>query len=132
MAKHAHSVSDEGFVVENEIRNFDVTIDAGSGEEAPDTLETLVAAYASCFVPALRVGAKQRNVGDLGRIEIHTTGELNEDDKLDSISFDIEIEANLDDAEIDRTLDRAFELCKVHDALKESLHADADVESDAF
>jgi uncharacterized OsmC-like protein len=116
---------------ENDVGDFSLTIDA-TGEQAPDTLETLLAAYGSCYVPALRVGAEQRDAGDLGKIEIDVDGDLNGDDKLESIDFDIKWEADVDDDTAERVVDRAFDLCKVHDALKGSLHADASVQTDAF
>ena len=131
MSKHVVSTSDEGYVSNNEVRDFELTIDAG-GEETPDTIETLLADYAACYVPALRVGGKQRGVDDLGKIENAVTGEVNDDGKLTSISFDIKVEAALDDETGQQVLDRAFELCKVHDALKDELHADSTIEGDAF
>ncbi|WP_135820681.1 OsmC family protein [Halostella litorea] len=123
MTKEVHSVSEEGFSTTNNIRDFETTIDA-EGEEAPDTLEALLAAYASCYVPALRVGAQQRDAGDLGRIEIDATGDLNDDDKLAAISFEVSTEADVDDDTAEAVIERAHELCKVGDAVKESLEAD--------
>ncbi|AGB38465.1 OsmC family protein [Natronococcus occultus] len=131
MSKQVTTVSEEGFSATNEIGEFETTIDA-EGEDAPDTLESLLAAYASCYVPALRVGGQQRDAGDLGRIEIESTGELNDDDKLESVYFDIRVEADVDDDTGQEVIDRAFELCKVHDALKSELHADTDFEGGAF
>jgi uncharacterized OsmC-like protein len=131
MSKQVTTVSEEGFSATNEIREFETTIDP-NGEDAPDTLESLLAAYASCYVPALRVGGQQRGVDDLGRIEIESTGELNDDDKLDSVHFDIHVEADVDDETGQKIIDRGFELCKVHDALKDSLHAETAFEGDAF
>lgn len=131
MSKQVTTVSEEGFSATNEIGEFETTIDA-EGEEGPDTLESLLAAYASCYVPALRVGGQQRDAGDLGRIEIESTGELNDDDKLESVQFDIRVEAEVDDETGQKVIDRAFELCKVHDALKSELHADTDFQGDAF
>ncbi len=128
MAKEVHSTSTEGFSTHNEIREFETTVDA-TGEDAPDTLESLLAAYSACFVPALRVGSEQRDGGDLGEIEIAVTGDLNDDDKLEAISFDVTTEADLDDETADQIKERAFELCKVHDALKDSLHADVTLHS---
>jgi organic hydroperoxide reductase OsmC/OhrA len=130
MAKEVHSVSEEGYTTTSTIRDFEVTVDA-TGEDAPDTLEMLLADYAACFVPALRVAGEQRDVGDLGRVEIDVSGDLNDDDKLDAIAFDIAVEAEIGDKG-DAVLERAFALCKVHDALKESLHADAAIEGEAF
>ncbi len=122
MAKTVTSVSEEGSHVDNQIRDFDHQIDA-QGEETPDTLETLLAAYASCYVPALRVGSRQRGVEGLGRVEIEATGELNDDDKLASIAFSVETEADFDEETAEAVRERAAELCKVHDALTSQLHA---------
>lgn len=123
------TTSEEGFSAENEVRDFSMTIDA-TGEEAPDTLETLLAAYGSCYVPALRVGAEQRDAGDLGKVEIDVSGDLNDDDKLESVAFDVRWEAEV--ADVAAVVERANELCKVHDAVKSSLQADVSVEMNAF
>ena len=131
MTKEVTTTSEEGYASDNQIRNFDRTIDA-TGEEAPDTLEAVLAAYASCYVPALRVGAEQRDVGDLGRIEIDADGGLNDDDKLESVQFTIRTEATMDDGQADDVVARADELCKVHDALKSELEAQIDVKSGTF
>ena len=131
MAKSVTTVSEEGYTATNEIREFETTIDA-NGEDDPDTLEALLAAYGSCYVPALRVGGQQRGADDLGKIEIDITGELNDDDKLESIHFDISVAGDVDDDTGEEVIERAFELCKVHDALKDSLHADTTFEGDAF
>ncbi|NUB92986.1 OsmC family protein [Haloterrigena sp. SYSU A558-1] len=130
MAKQVTTVSEEGYSATNEIREFETTIDA-NGEDAPDTLEALLAAYGSCYVPALRVGAQQRDAGDLGKIEIDITGDLNDDDKLESVSFDIRVEGDVDEDTGEEVIERAFELCKVHDALKDSLHAETSFEGNA-
>ncbi|RKD97992.1 OsmC family protein [Halopiger aswanensis] len=130
MAKQVTTVSEEGYSATNEIREFETTIDA-NGEDAPDTLEALLAAYGSCYVPALRVGGQQRGADDLGKIEIDITGELNDDDKLESIAFDIRVEEDVDDETGEEIIERAFELCKVHDALKDDLHAETSFEGGA-
>ncbi|GAB3669165.1 OsmC family protein [Halopiger thermotolerans] len=130
MAKQVTTVSEEGYSATNEIRDFETTIDA-NGEDAPDTLESLLAAYGSCYVPALRVGGQQRGADDLGQIEIDITGELNDDDKLESIEFDVRVEADVDDETGEEIIERAFELCKVHDALKDELHAETSFEGGA-
>ncbi|MFP8888410.1 OsmC family protein [Natrialbaceae archaeon A-CW2] len=131
MTKEVTTVSEAGFSATNTIRQFETTIDA-TGEDAPDTLETLLATYGACYVPALRVGGQQRGVDDLGKIAIDVTGDLNDDDKLEAVSFGIRVEADVDDETGDKIVDRAFELCKVHDALKDSLHAETSFEGDAF
>jgi uncharacterized OsmC-like protein len=131
MSKQVTTVSDEGFDSTTEIRDFAVDIDPG-GESAPDTLEALLASYGACYVPALRVGAKQRDVGELGRIELDITGDLNDDDKLAGITFDIKVGADISEADGQEAINRAFELCKVHDALKADLHAETNFHGDAF
>ena len=131
MSKNVITISREGYASENDIRDFDVTIDA-TGEEGPDTLEALLAAYGSCYVPALRVGAEQRDVGDLGRIEIDVEGDLNDDDKLDAIEFTVRTEASVDDDQAQKVIDRADQLCKVGDAVKDSLTAEVEIQGDAF
>lgn len=130
MGKQVHSVSEEGYSTENEVRGFESTVDA-TGESAPDTLEALLAAYASCYVPALRVGAEQRQAGDLGRIEIDSTGELNDDDKLASVAFEIRTEGDVGEKG-DAIAERAHELCKVGDALRDELEASVEIHGDAF
>ncbi|KPN30649.1 OsmC-like protein [Halolamina pelagica] len=131
MSKQVTTVSEDGYASTTEVRDFSVDIDPG-GESAPDTLESLLASYGACYVPALRVGAKQRDVGELGKVELSITGELNDDDKLASIHFDIAVENDVSEADGEEAIDRAFDLCKVHDALKGDLHAETTFEGDAF
>ncbi len=131
MSKEVVSTSEEGFSSVNSVRDFELTIDA-EGEETPDTIETLLADYATCYVPALRVGGQQRGVDDLGKIENTVTGETDDDGKLTSVSFDIGVAADIDDETGRGIVDRADELCKVHDALKESLHAETTIDGGAF
>ena len=122
MAKSVTTESNEGFVSNTNLGEDSITID-GSGEETADTLEHLLATYAACYIPALRVGAKQRNIGELGRIQIEAAGELNDNDKLESVTFDILVDTELDEEAATTLITRANELCKVHDALKPSLYA---------
>ena len=131
MTKEAHTVSEEGFTSTSEIRDFELFIDPG-GEDAPDTVEVLLADYAACAIPAFRVGAEQRGVEDLGRLEIDVSGEVNDDGKLESVSFDAAVETELEDGKAEEIIERVEALCKVHDALKDSLHADMSLEGGAF
>jgi len=126
MSKNVTTVSDEGYDSTNSTDDFEWTVDA-TAETGPDTLDALLGAYASCYVPALRVAAEQRDAGDLGRIQIDVDGELNDDDKLASISFDVSVDPELDEETANAVIDRANELCKVHDAVKPQLHADIDL-----
>jgi uncharacterized OsmC-like protein len=131
MSKQVTTVSESGYASTTEVRDFSVDIDPG-GESAPDTLESLLASYGACYVPALRVGAQQRDVGDLGKVELSITGDLDDDDKLAGIRFDIAVEADVSEDDGEKAIDRAFDLCKVHDALKGELHAETAFEGDAF
>lgn len=123
MSKRVHTTSEDGFVSTTEAGDETLTIDGGASGEAPDTLETLLAAYAACYVPALRVGAEQRGADPLGAIEIEATGDLNESDKLEAVSFDITVDRDLTQEKAEDVIQRANQLCKVHDALKDSLNA---------
>jgi uncharacterized OsmC-like protein len=131
MVKSATTVSDAGMTSTSQGRDWEVSIDP-TGESGPDTLELLLADYAACAVPAFRVGAEQRGVDDLGRLEIEVSGELNDDDKLASVSFDAAVETELDDETAAEIIERVEALCKVHDALKADLHADITLEGGAF
>ena len=131
MAKSATTVSDAGFASTSQIRDWEVSVDP-TGEEAPDTLELLLADYAACSVPAFRVGAQQRGVEELGRLEIEATGELNDDDKLASVGLDVRVETGLTDEQAAEIIERVEALCKVHDALKPELHAEFTLTGGAF
>jgi len=131
MAKSATTVSEAGMTSTSRVRDWEVSIDP-TGESGPDTLEMLLADYAACAVPAFRVGAEQRGVDDLGHLEIEVTGELNDDDKLESVSFEVAVETELDDSTADEIIERVEALCKVHDALKPGLHAEMSLEGGAF
>lgn len=122
MSKSVKTRSEDGFVATSNVGGEDIRIDA-TGEETADTLEHLLAAYAACYVPALRVGAEQRDAGELGRIDLAVSGQLNESDKLDAVEFTIDTEADLGANAATAVIERANELCKVQAALKESLRA---------
>lgn len=127
MTLEVTSTSEDGFVTNSQAGGFDLTIDA-TGEEGPDPNATLLADYASCFIPAFRVGGQQRGHDDLGRIEIDVEGDLDDDDDLEAIRFHVQVEENLDDAG-DEIVARAEDVCHVHAALREELHAEITVES---
>jgi organic hydroperoxide reductase OsmC/OhrA len=125
------TVSDEGFACVNQVGDFEFTIDA-TDEEGPNPNAALVATYASCFLPAFRVGGQQRGHDDLGEIQIDASADLDDDDDLDSIHFAIHVGADLDDETLAEIVERAEGICHVHTALREGLHADVDVYGDAF
>ncbi|RDI70680.1 OsmC family protein [Halopelagius longus] len=125
------TVSEEGFASTSQVGDFELTIDA-TNEDGPDPNQVLVADYASCFLPAFRVGGQQTGHDDLGKIQIDADADLNDDDDLERISFAIHVEADLDDGEFDEIVDRAEGICHVHAALREELHADIEVHGGAF
>jgi uncharacterized OsmC-like protein len=103
-----------------------VTIGAGT-EAGPRPTETLLASYASCYTVALRIGAQQRDAGDLGQIEIDAEADRDSDDDLEAIRFAVAVESALDDETLAAIVERANALCHVHDALREGLHADVSI-----
>jgi organic hydroperoxide reductase OsmC/OhrA len=125
------TVSEEGFVSTSAVGDFELVVDA-TGEEGPEPNDVLVADYASCFIPAFRVGAQQTGHDDLGRVQIDADADVDEDDDLTGISFLIHVEADLDDGTFDEIVERAEGICHVHAALREDLHADIEVNGGAF
>ncbi|WP_144900965.1 OsmC family protein [Halobellus captivus] len=125
------TVSEEGFASTSQVGDFELTIDA-LGEAGPDPNSVLVADYASCFLPAFRVGGQQRGHDDLGKVQIDADADLDDDDDLEAIRFDIYVEADLDDETLAEILERAEGICHVHSALRAELRADATVHGDAF
>jgi organic hydroperoxide reductase OsmC/OhrA len=125
------TVSEEGFTSTSQVGDFELTVDA-LGEDGPTPNQVLVADYASCFLPAVRVGAQQRGHDDIGTVQIDADADLDDDDDLEAIRFVVHIEADLDDETLDDVIDRAEDICHVHSALREGLRADIDVYGDAF
>ncbi|KYH25335.1 OsmC-like protein [Halalkalicoccus paucihalophilus] len=125
------SVSEQGFVTNNQVGDFSLTIDA-TDEEGPNPNDVLVADYASCFLPAFRVGGQQRDHDDLGKLQIDAEADLNDEDDVSAIRFDIYVEKDLSDDEAEEITERAEGICHVHAALREELEADISVETDAF
>ena len=125
-----HTLSTEGFASKNQVGDFTLDIDA-LGDDGPTPNQVLVADYASCFLPAFRVGGQQTGHDDLGKIQIDAEATLDGDDDLSSISFDIYVEADLSDVEFADITERAEGICHVHAALREELHADISVHGGA-
>jgi Predicted redox protein, regulator of disulfide bond formation len=115
------SRSEDGYAVTGVVGDWELTTDA-TGETGPTPNQVLAADYAACFVPAFRVAADRLGHDDVGVVEVDVGVDLDEDDDLESVSFEIEVEATLgDDAE--EVVDRAEDICHVHSALREELHA---------
>ena len=125
-----HTLSTEGFASKNQVGDFTLDIDA-LGDDGPTPNQVLVADYASCFLPAFRVGGQQTGHDDLGTIQIDAEATLYGDDDISSISFDNYVEADLSDEEFADITERAEGICHVHAALREELHADISVHGGA-
>lgn len=111
--------------------DFELSIDATS-ENGPSPNEVLVADYASCFQFACRAGADRELDIDLGKLETEAEGDLDGDDDLTAIRFHIHVEADLDDEEVEEVIELGEDICHVHAALREDLHAEIEVTADAF
>ncbi|CQH55556.1 OsmC domain protein [Halobacterium hubeiense] len=125
------STSEEGYVTRSRVGDFELTIDA-TDEEGPNPNATLLADYASCFVPAFRVGGQKEGFDDLGRIDVDVEGDVDDDDDLEAIRFHLLVEEDLDDDEFDAIVERAEDICHVHSALREGLHAEITGETGGF
>lgn len=122
MTETVTTVSEEGYSSRNTIGDHELPIDA-TEEVGPNPTATLLSAYASCFVVGLRIAGRERGVSDLGEIAIEVTGYRDEDDELDSVEFDLEVEASLDREDRDEIVDRALQTCHVGAALRPALEA---------
>ncbi|MFC6835823.1 OsmC family protein [Halomarina ordinaria] len=125
------STSEEGYTTVSRAGDYELTIDA-TGGDGPDPNAVLVADYASCFIPAFRVGGQQEGHDDLGKITVESEADLDDDDDLTAIRFEMHVEADLDDETFDAIVERAEGICHVHSALREELHADIDVHGGQF
>jgi uncharacterized OsmC-like protein len=125
------TVSEEGYACTSQVGEFDLQIDA-TDETGPNPNAALVATYASCYLPAFRVGGSQRGEEELGKVQIDASAELDDDDDLESIAFDVHVEADLDEETAADIAERAEGICHVHSALRDGLHADISVYPGAF
>jgi organic hydroperoxide reductase OsmC/OhrA len=125
-----NSASEEGYVTTSVAGEWELTVDA-TGEKGPTPNQVLAADYASCFIPAFRVGANKEGHDDIGRVEVGVEADLTDHDDLDSVTFDVHVEADLGD-DVDAIVSRAEDICHVHDSLREELHAEISVTDDAF
>lgn len=125
------TTSEEGYTSVSRVGDYELTVDA-TDQEGPNPNQVLIADYASCFIPAFRVGADQEGHDDVGKITIEVEGDLDDDDDLTAIRFTMHVEADLSDDELDAVVDRAEDICHVHAALREELHADITVHGGQF
>jgi organic hydroperoxide reductase OsmC/OhrA len=119
------STCEEEYTVESIVGDWDMVIDA-LGENGPSANESLVASYASCYLPAFRVAANKEGFDDVGTIQIESSANLDEDDDLTDIAWELHVEADLGDS-VDDIVARAEDICHVHAALREGLQAEITV-----
>lgn len=124
------TTNDSGFHALSRVGDFELSIDATT-EEGPSPNEVLVADYASCYTFAFRAGAQRNDYDDLGKIQTDASADLDDDDDLVSISFDMHVEAELDGDEREELKELADDICHVHAALREGLHAEVSIHPDA-
>jgi organic hydroperoxide reductase OsmC/OhrA len=124
------STSEEGYTVTSVVDGWELIVDA-TGENGPTTQQVLAGDYASCFLPAFRVGAEREGYDDVGKIELQVDANLGEDDELTNIAFHLAVQASLED-DADAIVTRAKEGCHIHNSLRPELHADITVADDAF
>jgi uncharacterized OsmC-like protein len=124
----SHTVNESGFHATSRVGNYELSIDA-TKEEGPSPNEVLLADYASCYTFAFRAGAQREHDLDLGRIETAATADLDEDDDLEdgTVAFELSVEADLDDDQIEALTELGEEICHVHAALHEGMHAEITV-----
>lgn len=120
------TTNDSGFHGLSIVGEFELSIDATT-EEGPSPNEVLVADYASCYTFAFRAGAQRNDYADLGKIQTDASADIDDEDDLESISFDMHVEADLDEDEQAELKELADDICHVHAALREGLHADVSI-----
>ena len=125
------TVNEEGFTATSRVGDFDIATDA-QGETGPTPNDVLVADYAACFTYAFRAGAMRSDYEDLGQIQTDAEADLDDEDDLSAVRFTIHVERDLTDEEVNDLLDKAEDVCHVHAALREGLHADVTVNPNAF
>ena len=116
---------EEGYTAESIVDDWDLVIDAAK-EDGPSANQVLVASYASCFLPAFRVAANKEGFDDVGTLKIESSAGLDDNTDLTDISWELTVEADLGDS-VDDVVARAEDICHVHSALRDELHADISV-----
>lgn len=124
------TTSEEGYATTSVVGDWELVVDA-TGEEGPTAQQVLAADYAACFVPAFRVGAAKEGFDDIGRVEVDVSADMDDNDDITAVTFDIAVEEALGDS-VDDVVSRAEDICHVHDALREELHAEITVDDGAF
>ncbi len=116
------------YTATSDIDGFELRTDA-QGKTDPSPNEILVADYAQCFSYAFRATAARGDADETGAIRTVAEADLDGDDDLASVSFTIHTETDYDDATVADLVAGAEDLCHVHAAVREELHADVSVEA---
>jgi len=125
------SVCESGYTVESRIDGeWQLVVDALS-EDGPSPNQVLAADYASCYIPALRVAADNEGYDDIGHVEVEVAADLDEDDDLEAIEFVVKTEETFGN-DGQGIVELAEDICHVHSALVDELHAEITLEDGAF
>lgn len=127
------TVNESGFTATGRVGDFDIATDA-QGETAPTPNDVLLADYAACYTYAFRAGAMRDDDEeyDLGKIQTDAEADLDDEDDLAAIRFNMHVEGDLADDQIEQLVAAADDICHVHAALREELYADVTVNPNAF
>lgn len=118
--------NDAGFSATSDLDGQELRTHA-QGETAPSTNEILVAAYAQCYAYAFRATAMRGDYEEPGAINVAAEADLDEDDDLAAIRLTLHVETAYDDATVESLIAGADDLCHVHAAVADHLHADVRV-----
>jgi organic hydroperoxide reductase OsmC/OhrA len=125
------TVSEAGFATTSQIGDFELSIDA-TNEAGPNPNAVLVADYAACFLPALRVGAQRTGVEGLGTLQLDAEADLDDGEDITGIRFTIRVGVELSDEQRAAILEQAEQICHVHAALRDELAAEITLIDAAF
>jgi uncharacterized OsmC-like protein len=120
------TINEAEFFASSRVNGFELSIDA-TGEDGPTPNEVLVADYASCYSFAFRAGAQREHDLSLGAIRTEAEATLDDEDDLASIGFTVHVAEDLDDEQVESLIALGEEICHVHAAVRDGLHADIDV-----
>jgi uncharacterized OsmC-like protein len=121
----ATAKNDEKFFATSRVGDFELSIDA-TGNDGPTPDEIIVADYAACYSFAFRAGAQREHDLSLGKIRTEAEADL-EEDYLEAIRLTVHVEDDLDDEQVASLVALGEEICHVHQAVREGLHAEIDV-----
>ncbi|MGA9402364.1 OsmC family protein [Haladaptatus sp.] len=88
------TTSVDGYRTVSHIEESDLAIDPNTDTD-PSLTETLLASYAACYTVALRIGAQQRNVDGLGRVEIDAEADRDRENDLEAVREELHADVSI-------------------------------------